>query len=47
LRTALRRSGATAHEAQHFTQALRARMKHLESVAFSRRARLQSLVSHK
>jgi hypothetical protein len=43
LRTALRRSGATAHEAQHFTQALRVRMKQLESVASSRPADLQTL----
>jgi hypothetical protein len=36
LRTALRRSGATDHEAQHFTRALRARIMQMEKVVSSR-----------
>lgn len=38
LRTALRQSGATAHEAQHFTRSLRLRIRQLEAVASARPA---------
>jgi hypothetical protein len=38
LRTALRQSGATAHEAQHFTRALRLRIRQMELVSSRRPA---------